>query len=107
LCASSALWSPHSSALLPTRRSSDLTPLHDGDRVLQRAVQVQGVDLRERTEPVGVDVHQVRAARQARVLPGNDEGGRGHLPAHPQDRKSTRLNSSHVSISYAVFCLKK
>src|SRR5699024_11475442 len=31
-------------------------------------------------------------------------------PVHPvdeQDRKSTRLNSSHVSISYAVFCLKK
>src|SRR6266571_9039059 len=27
---------------------------------------------------------------------------------HPeQDRKSTRLNSSHMSISYAVFCLKK
>src|SRR5699024_12255990 len=27
--------------------------------------------------------------------------------AHMIDRKSTRLNSSHVSISYAVFCLKK
>src|SRR3712207_7397940 len=26
---------------------------------------------------------------------------------HPQDRKSTRLNSSHANISYAVFCLKK
>src|SRR5207302_2772738 len=26
---------------------------------------------------------------------------------HHQDRKSTRLNSSHVKISYAVFCLKK
>src|SRR5437868_8127381 len=26
---------------------------------------------------------------------------------HAPDRKSTRLNSSHVSISYAVFCLKK
>src|SRR5699024_12001914 len=26
---------------------------------------------------------------------------------HKSDRKSTRLNSSHVSISYAVFCLKK
>src|SRR5438067_7172893 len=26
---------------------------------------------------------------------------------NPLDRKSTRLNSSHVSISYAVFCLKK
>src|SRR5207249_6077894 len=28
-------------------------------------------------------------------------------PLEPRDRKSTRLNSSHVSISYAVFCLKK
>src|SRR4051794_12985295 len=28
-------------------------------------------------------------------------------PAHASDRKSTRLNSSHPSISYAVFCLKK
>src|SRR5690606_41923412 len=31
----------------------------------------------------------------------------GHEPAVVQDRKSTRLNSSHVKISYAVFCLKK
>src|SRR3712207_7996462 len=30
------------------------------------------------------------------------------LPTHvPRDRKSTRLNSSHANISYAVFCLKK
>src|SRR5215470_5242229 len=29
------------------------------------------------------------------------------LPAQRSDRKSTRLNSSHGSISYAVFCLKK
>src|SRR5207253_6916881 len=28
-------------------------------------------------------------------------------PSSPRDRKSTRLNSSHVAISYAVFCLKK
>src|SRR5690625_5569776 len=28
-------------------------------------------------------------------------------PEHNEDRKSTRLNSSHVAISYAVFCLKK
>src|SRR5438876_7742605 len=33
-------------------------------------------------------------------LPGENEPGR-------EDRKSTRLNSSHPSISYAVFCLKK
>src|SRR2546430_9797680 len=29
------------------------------------------------------------------------------LPVMPLDRKSTRLNSSHSQISYAVFCLKK
>src|ERR1039458_2962604 len=31
----------------------------------------------------------------------------GHQPHGPTDRKSTRLNSSHLGISYAVFCLKK
>src|SRR5256885_6248764 len=32
----------------------------------------------------------------------------GHCPVAPnRDRKSTRLNSSHLVISYAVFCLKK
>src|SRR2546426_6552660 len=30
-----------------------------------------------------------------------------HRPAMGRDRKSTRLNSSHLVISYAVFCLKK
>src|SRR5699024_11403160 len=34
-------------------------------------------------------------------------GGHGALVGLDRDRKSTRLNSSHVSISYAVFCLKK
>src|SRR5207249_8593909 len=34
-------------------------------------------------------------------------GPADRLPLRPGDRKSTRLNSSHVSISYAVFCLKK
>src|SRR3712207_6883040 len=35
-----------------------------------------------------------------------DGGGEVRLDAE-QDRKSTRLNSSHANISYAVFCLKK
>src|SRR5438874_3397850 len=34
-------------------------------------------------------------------------GSRATHPPGQQDRKSTRLNSSHVEISYAVFCLKK
>src|SRR5690349_23926431 len=36
-----------------------------------------------------------------------DAGDRPRPPHRPGDRKSTRLNSSHVEISYAVFCLKK
>src|SRR3712207_7272311 len=36
---------------------------------------------------------------------GREAGGNEGEPA--QDRKSTRLNSSHANISYAVFCLKK
>src|SRR4051812_37579612 len=36
-----------------------------------------------------------------------DQDGRQSLPGAGPDRKSTRLNSSHMSISYAVFCLKK
>src|SRR5690606_39508078 len=44
---------------------------------------------------------------------GGQGGSRGGVPQDElqprggQDRKSTRLNSSHVKISYAVFCLKK
>src|SRR5690242_21572594 len=51
---------------------------------------------------------RVRAARELEEL-----RGLGVLAvlavevAEEQDRKSTRLNSSHMSISYAVFCLKK
>src|SRR3712207_8677301 len=42
-------------------------------------------------------------------LPGWSEGPGINLNyrSPPQDRKSTRLNSSHANISYAVFCLKK
>src|SRR3989442_12014546 len=50
-----------------------------------------------------------RASLEQAVLPLRRQrlaGGRS-LPAAAQDRKSTRLNSSHVRISYAVFCLKK
>src|SRR6266446_7555153 len=41
-----------------------------------------------------------------RKLPPRDLP-RAHLRLHERDRKSTRLNSSHLVISYAVFCLKK
>src|SRR5438876_7125056 len=38
---------------------------------------------------------------------GGEQDRRGSRGVGPEDRKSTRLNSSHPSISYAVFCLKK
>src|SRR5699024_11782091 len=43
----------------------------------------------------------------ALLLTGGDDVDPALYDQDPQDRKSTRLNSSHVSISYAVFCLKK
>src|SRR5690348_17724172 len=46
------------------------------------------------------------AGRAVRRRPPRAAGGVGPPPL-PRDRKSTRLNSSHPSISYAVFCLKK
>src|SRR5690606_41891785 len=88
----------------PTRRSSDLGrgALHTEIRILRRV----------RADPAGA-LGDGPLRLQGRVLPD------GRLPfestakrAHPDrrrrtDRKSTRLNSSHVKISYAVFCLKK
>src|SRR5437870_690703 len=48
------------------------------------------------------------ALRQQGIIPGiKVDKGTSALANSPEDRKSTRLNSSHVAISYAVFCLKK
>src|SRR5699024_12337904 len=60
---------------------------------------------------VALLIHGLRA--EHRLIGGLDDAQSGGGAVHPgviflrQDRKSTRLNSSHVSISYAVFCLKK
>src|SRR5207249_10365805 len=48
-----------------------------------------------------------RRARQRDPLDGLELCGHSNGLRTSRDRKSTRLNSSHVSISYAVFCLKK
>src|SRR2546426_3706781 len=41
------------------------------------------------------------------LLLAGSSAGRGRGSYNDEDRKSTRLNSSHLVISYAVFCLKK
>src|SRR2546430_11826068 len=58
----------------------------------------------------GLARHPRRLAGVRRRLRGGDlQAPRACEPARqrPEDRKSTRLNSSHSQISYAVFCLKK
>src|SRR2546422_5079861 len=82
-------------------------------RVRHGGVPLRPTDLRARDVyvltfprrlPLGLDLAQVDRSRPAlRPCP------RARARARPQgrDRKSTRLNSSHGYISYAVFCLKK
>src|SRR5690606_41645350 len=48
-----------------------------------------------------------RAARGGAQRRGLGQPAHPDVRQHRPDRKSTRLNSSHVKISYAVFCLKK
>src|SRR5688500_19695552 len=83
----------------PTRRSSDLLKDEQGLPLL----------LRPHTSPM-----QVRYARMHKpplkvIAPGRTyrvDSDATHSPMFHQDRKSTRLNSSHLVVSYAVFCLK-
>src|SRR3712207_7543892 len=60
----------------------------------------RGLADRDRADP------RDRARALGRLREGQLGDRRGHR-AVAEDRKSTRLNSSHANISYAVFCLKK
>src|SRR5207249_8052929 len=59
---------------------------------------------RARTSGLAGVAGRPRFLLTGRTVLANRARRRGDVP---EDRKSTRLNSSHVSISYAVFCLKK
>src|SRR5688500_17683899 len=91
-----------------------------GGREAGRVGLLGGVryEVEERAQAPPVEIGRLAARR--RVELGRDVGGRralgeaevGQQVAHVRagrspDRKSTRLNSSHLVISYAVFCLKK
>src|SRR5206468_8115816 len=107
----SCYFSPYSSAPprdlppFPTRRSSDLEGnVLAGAHVPPERAFLEDVAHRarargERADVPPVDEHAARARRhEARHRAQHVDG---------RDRKSTRLNSSHDQISYAVFCLKK
>src|SRR5688572_31929120 len=69
-----------------------LDVVHDGGR------SEESLHRRERRLDLGIAAPPLERRQQPRLLAA-DVGAR--------DRKSTRLNSSHSQISYAVFCLKK
>src|SRR3712207_8774033 len=64
-----------------------------------------------RSEPAHPDVRQQERQQQERRRRERNRAAQPEGAFAPQaqgrDRKSTRLNSSHANISYAVFCLKK
>src|SRR5690606_41364955 len=91
----------------PTRRSSDLASKKDGSKT-----DLASFNLTERQREIIELVKQGKNNRQiAELLFISENTVKYHLKVIynilniSQDRKSTRLNSSHVKISYAVFCL--
>src|SRR2546427_5132670 len=87
---------PPRSTLFPTRRSSDLSLW--AERIGQPAVQHQHPPLVTLKVPNRRGKEATRFDLELPCFFDRQES---------RDRKSTRLNSSHSQISYAVFCLKK
>src|SRR2546430_7758865 len=86
---------PPRSTLFPTRRSSDLRHVTELEKLAnQRMEALVNALLRGKQARNEAGVPYTIGIRPDEVNPG-------------VDRKSTRLNSSHSQISYAVFCLKK
>src|SRR5699024_12593172 len=88
----------------PTRRSSDLI-IRGGERGDGFEDSGEYPDRRKRNQCSPASRTRRNPVDSARLVhfTGTGRSSQGG----PRDRKSTRLNSSHVSISYAVFCLKK
>src|SRR3712207_7276289 len=59
------------------------------------------------TEPGGGGWSSIPASSRPSRRPDGGTSSASDPPGSGSDRKSTRLNSSHANISYAVFCLKK
>src|SRR5205814_5772063 len=106
---------PHHFTVLPPHPRSTLFPYTTLFRSSRRSLQRRDSPNRARPPTCrGSSRHRCRCTRRPR---SSAIGGRREkaplrrLSPRPEgrasDRKSTRLNSSHLGISYAVFCLKK
>src|SRR5699024_11700005 len=73
--------------------------------VLSSSLSLRNTMQKDLKEMTPVDINLYKTANLPEVI--ENRFGEKTYYTELQDRKSTRLNSSHVSISYAVFCLKK
>src|SRR5690348_18066636 len=85
----------------------DFYPYRDRFRTYHR-LEPEGRDRRSILEELAImAAEEDRIGDAGRVSGSIYHGDHDHYEFLTEDRKSTRLNSSHPSISYAVFCLKK
>src|SRR5207245_11145577 len=98
---------PHPLHSFPTRRSSDLRPLCCGRTFLAAGLvdeaKKEARRMLEALAPAVASGTPIIGLEPSCLLTLRDEFP-SMLPNEKRDRKSTRLNSSHGSISYAVFC---
>src|SRR3712207_5354600 len=115
--------SPTSSSLRDSRRSWAISSANEGLTRPRRGRERHGKERAVKLKPIEEQVVVVMGAssgigREAAlrfakrgakvVVAARSEAGLRSLEGEiREDRKSTRLNSSHANISYAVFCLKK
>src|SRR5690554_7301008 len=90
---------PPRSTLFPTRRSSDLKLYEYARKNLDVTIEKREVRIHKLNLLEEINVNEFSFITH--VSKGT------YIRSLAVDRKSTRLNSSHVRISYAVFCLKK
>src|SRR5690606_40748513 len=107
----------HRLTLSPSTNATPTTPiytlsLHERSSDLKAGLSSSPPEQAARTSP-GINRETRRTRRRGNLIcedrsKPSSRGARkpGRAP-DAEDRKSTRLNSSHVKISYAVFCLKK
>src|SRR5205807_10634857 len=105
--------------LFPIRHTREFhtLSLHDALPILLTVARDDGFALRDKCRRVKAAAapdemarhRAIHASRSLRHCSDPDGAGRleGRFTPEVLDRKSTRLNSSHLVISYAVFCLKK
>src|SRR5690625_4035895 len=88
---------------------SDTNGDASGDPAEEQLAADQSLNINIKSEPPSLHPGTSSDTTSSAVLDQVFEGlTRINLEGEPEeDRKSTRLNSSHVAISYAVFCLKK